>query len=200
MGQIVWRLKSIRSCYRNKVLLYSACTWLAGHSLLFLHTVSSAGADKLTTCAVLPAAPGCIQANPLEKHNNQSCPECLWAMPTTQNFLRTTSGWRSTREERQTMSAALKHPRRQEWQRYWGKNGTYRQIPLIYKEICFRATEDWTLLVQYWSHWKMALLGNNPRGKSPPQKGTDSSWVALAFKPLSLKNFTSVVFFNKLLV
>lgn len=81
-----------------------------------------------------------------------------------------------------------------------GKNGTYRQIPLIYKEICFRATEDWTLLVQYWSHWKMALLGNNPRGKSPPQKGTDSSWVALAFKPLSLKNFTSVVFFNKLLV
>lgn len=121
MGQIVWRLKSIRSCYRNKVLLCSACTWLAGHSLLFLHTVSSAGTDKLTTCAVLPAAPGCIQANPLEKYNNQSCPECLRAMPTTQNFLRTTSGWRSTREERQTMSAALKHPRRQEWQRYWGK-------------------------------------------------------------------------------
>lgn len=91
MGQIVWRLKSIRSCYRNKVLLYSACIWLAGHSLLFLHTLSSAGADKLTTCAVLPAAPGGIQANPLEKHNNQSCPECLQAMPTTQNFLRTSS-------------------------------------------------------------------------------------------------------------
>lgn len=80
-------------------------------SLLFLHTVSSAGAAKLTTCAVPPAVLGCIQANPLEKYN-QPCSESLRAMPTTQNFLRTTSGWRRTREERQTMSAALKHAQR----------------------------------------------------------------------------------------
>lgn len=192
MGQIVWRLKSIRSCYRNSVLLYSACIWLAGHSLLFLHTVNSAGADKLTTCAVLPAALGCIQANPLEKYkcfNKAQCPEC------TQNFLRTTSSWRRTREERQTMSAALKHVKTltRMTKIMQGKKGTYWWIPLIYKVRDFRAMEDWTLLVQYWMHRKMALLGNNPRGKSPPQKGTDSSWVTLTalFKFLQLYSLTN---------
>lgn len=69
MGQTVWKVQSNRCCYRNSfTLLYSAWFWLAGHSLLFLHTVNSAGADKPTPGAVLPAALGCIQENPLEKH------------------------------------------------------------------------------------------------------------------------------------
>lgn len=41
----------------------------------------------------------------------------------------------------------------------------------------------------------MVLLGNNPRGESSTQKGTGSSCMILAFKPLHL-NSTQIYFLN----
>lgn len=84
------------------------------------------------------------------------------------------------------MPAALKHDKRltRKTERL-GERGDL-QTNLTDLEIRFRTTGDWTLLAQCRSHCKTALLGNTPRGESPPQKGTGSSWVILAFKPLYL--------------